>query len=49
MSKNTQFTPLKTYNHYLKTILTLKIQFENIFYIFWNFLNLHLNIIIFKN
>jgi hypothetical protein len=39
MSKNTQFTILRTYNHYLNVILTLKTQFENNFYdIFWNIL-----------
>jgi len=37
MSKNTQFTILKTCNHYLKILLTLKAQFENIFNeIFWD-------------
>jgi hypothetical protein len=31
MSKNTQFTFLKTCNHGLKIVLTLKAQFENKF------------------
>jgi hypothetical protein len=37
MSKKIQFTLLRTCNHCLETILTLKTQFENIFYeIFFN-------------
>jgi hypothetical protein len=39
---NTQFTFLKTCNHYLKANL------RNIYDIFWDFLNIHLNIIVSK-
>jgi hypothetical protein len=40
-------TFVRTCNHCLKANLMLKAQFENIFYdIFWDFKNIHLNIII---
>jgi len=48
-NKNTQFTLLKICNHCLKIVLTLKAQFENIFYkIFCDLKNIHLNIIVSK-
>jgi hypothetical protein len=49
MSKNTQFTILRTCNHYLKVVLTLKVEFENIFYdIFLDLKNIYLNIMVSK-